>query len=181
MSLTIIRKEDGQSLQFDASQNEDWSQSAIVSAHPNESGATFVDHVQRAPLTVRVRGIVTATPGANRGKQGWTRVEDAKAFLDACYGKLLTVGFARGVYRANMLLESHPHVINGSQSTTFDLSFVEALIANATTVQVPIRAVTRQVTEKVETGVQPATDATEAQTESASTILYAIGAFGGAV
>lgn len=128
-TLTIIRRDDGQSLVFDNSLSEQWAPTAEVTAHKLEDGVDFTDHVQMNQLVVSLQAVITTTPGAGKGISGQRRVDQATEFIYGCFGKILTLGFAREKYLSNMLLKGMPYIVSNDEGRIFDLTFVQAEVA----------------------------------------------------
>jgi len=173
-TVTIIRRDDGQTLVFDNSANENWSYSAVVTSNRVEESADFSDHVQVNQLQVNVQGIITTTPKQGAGEAGQKRVDQATEFLKGCFGKILTVGFARDKYVSNVLLQGFPFDVTNAEARTYDLSFIEAQIAVGRKVLLGGKAsnkVKALIEPPVDAGVGATVNAPEAKGSFAATIM----------
>lgn len=140
MSFTLVRKEDGAYLGFDAILDETYSPTIATTDHPVEDGSSIVDHARVQPLSFTVTALVTESPYApaeGAVTAGEQRVREALDFLRGCEGKLVDVATVRNGTIGGCLLTGYPHSFDAKRRLQFQLGFKQVRIANAVTFPVP--------------------------------------------
>lgn len=140
MSLKITIDATGESWLFDNVERLGSVLSATLTQHNIERGADVTDHVQRAQDRYTYSALVSETPREedvlNQGT-GLQRIEGAKAFLDKCFGKTLTLTHPTHATLTDMLLASASPERSIERVERFTLEFGKLRFAEVTTVRVP--------------------------------------------
>jgi len=171
----VVTREDGRSWSFDAVTRRSAGPRGRTTKHPVESPVSITDHVFRDPDSQPVTVTVTHSPFSGRlYKQptGKERVAGAIAFLEGCWGQLLTLTFPDEEYE-DYVLVGEPREYPAFGAVKFNLEFEEIVIVSSQTVEIPVTqaaaSASAGLASEVDGGEQSGSDPTTTAAEEAVT------------
>ncbi len=166
----------GDSVEFDASVDEDHTGENEVTDFPVEEGANVTDHSRPKPRLLTVHGFITGTPvsllniatppsfKATRGKDAWHKMEKWRT-----EGTRISIVTTLVAYTSVLITRlSVPRKASNSDGIEFTISFKELRTVSSRLVPKPTRP-TKPPSSKV--GGQPTKDAEPPVEEKSSGIL----------
>ncbi len=125
MSFEIFHP-NGRSFRFDATASYSIPTSSTATRYRVDSSANPIDHVTRAPKTLRATVSVTYTPpNGSTGPVGIDRVRAARDFLATCDATPVEVFAPREGISGPWLLTATGYTVTRAGRARFELSFVE--------------------------------------------------------
>lgn len=139
MSVTIVRNDTSESVQFDVVTAEAHDPQVRVFKHPIEQGTDVTDHVEAELMVYSLTGQVVAAPFVRVGEELPTKGRQfaARDFFRRAVGKELSVVSIRYGVLSPYVLEAYPHEPQPSDATQFEITLSEARFAEATTADIP--------------------------------------------
>lgn len=160
MSVTLIRRDTGAALTFDASPQQSHTPSVEVTTHPIAEGAEIADHAEPKNRRITVEGIVTQTPFVPQGEPAPdSPIEDAIEWLRGAAGQPLTLETSLDGTYEPVLLTQYPYTVDQVRRRVFEVELVQVRLAEARTVRIPARK---------EPTLEPAEDKGTQQADTAS-------------
>lgn len=170
-----ITAENGESLEFDIIQDENWGLNNAITDFPVEDGSVFSDHIQRQPDTFTIHGVISLTPfQTNPSVQApATRLEDAVRFLESASESVVSYDSVRRGLISPLGIEQVSYVVDDRDRYIFTIGFKSIRIAEAQIVSIPPERLppTKQddVPDEVDTGDQSTDDADDQTADAATT------------
>jgi hypothetical protein len=150
MTVRIVRRDNGEALEFDASPEQRHSPSAAVSTQPIDDGAAIADHSEKNARKIKVEAITTATPFVSRDESPPDNpIQSALDFLESAAEVPLRLETSLDGTYEPVLLKRWPYTVDVVRDRGFSLEFVQVRIADARTVRIP---------ERKQPTVEPRTD-----------------------
>ena len=177
--MSTIFAADSSFLTPDSTISEQYAEQVFVTEHPVEDGSTSTDHAQRLPRQITVEALVTESPQSPFNVvDGVQRVIDARNFLNAAVGQLLSYQSDRFGLFENMMLVGFPHAVEKARSIRFQITLKEIRIATFASVEIPAEApapaAESGAPSEVDTGEQPTETPDEEKAEDDKSILAGI-------
>jgi len=140
VTVTLKRRDNGNSLVLDASPEQRHTPSVSVTSHPVADQAEVADHAERKPRRIKVEGIVTATPFVGPDETPPDNpLEEAVRWLDeAAVVPLRLETTQDGTYEPVMLTR-YPYTVDQVRDRQFSLELQQVRLAEAETVRIPER------------------------------------------
>lgn len=140
MTVRLVRRDNGEALEFDASPEQRHSPSATVSTQPIDEGAAIADHSEKNARTIKVEAITTATPFVARGASPPDNpIQSALEFLESAAEVPLRLETSLDGTYEPVMLKRWPYTVDQVRERGFSLELVQVRIADAQTIRIPER------------------------------------------